>query len=271
MIPLFGSSINYRLSVFALLNCLHYFLSHSICHVYFLLLQVYGLAAPRGSAALPSVDYLHSSSSSSLQYSNSHNNSHSLNSSELDDRSPHAPLMASLDQQMKLLKKELKSKDDKITRLTEHAVMMGNHMDKLKGEVMYICGYNYINFYCIMVLLPPILCDFIIFNLFTLLAKCVVALHAYYCTYMCILQVALLTIQLREANGELEAKEARLQEALKQRKKAKKAQQQHMGGGGGGVTGGGADVAVVENENARLREREQALMDAVRTYFQCGL
>lgn len=76
------------------------------------------------------------------------------------------------------------------------------------------------------------------------------------------IQAAHLTIQLREANGELEAKEARLQEALKQRKKAKKAAQMQQGSGGGGG-GGSADVAVLENENARLREREQALMDAV--------
>lgn len=41
-----------------------------------------------------------------------------------------------LEQQIKLLKKELKSKDEKISRLTDHAVMMGNHMDKLKGEVL---------------------------------------------------------------------------------------------------------------------------------------
>lgn len=40
-----------------------------------------------------------------------------------------------LEQQLKLLKKELKVKDDKLARLTEHAVMMGHHMDKLKGEV----------------------------------------------------------------------------------------------------------------------------------------
>lgn len=45
------------------------------------------------------------------------------------------PLMANLDQQLKLLKRELKAKDDKIQRLTEHAVMMGNHMDRLKAEV----------------------------------------------------------------------------------------------------------------------------------------
>ena len=52
-----------------------------------------------------------------------------------DDEDAHSPLMQSLDQQLRLLKKELKTKDDKITRLTEHAVMMGHHMDKLKGEV----------------------------------------------------------------------------------------------------------------------------------------
>ena len=42
---------------------------------------------------------------------------------------------ASLEQQLKALRRELKTKDDKITRLTEHAVMMGTHMDKLKMEV----------------------------------------------------------------------------------------------------------------------------------------
>jgi hypothetical protein len=54
-----------------------------------------------------------------------------------------APLMANLDQQLKLLKRELKTKDDKIARLTEHAVMMGSHMDRLKGEVsggLCACG-----------------------------------------------------------------------------------------------------------------------------------
>ena len=44
-------------------------------------------------------------------------------------------LLGGLEQQMKLLKKELRSKDDKIRRVTEHAMMMGAHMDKLKGEV----------------------------------------------------------------------------------------------------------------------------------------
>jgi hypothetical protein len=55
-----------------------------------------------------------------------------FNGSEEDSQ---APLMANLDQQLKLLKRELKTKDDKIARLTEHAVMMGSHMDRLKGEV----------------------------------------------------------------------------------------------------------------------------------------
>ena len=46
-----------------------------------------------------------------------------------------APLLSSLEQQLKLLRRELKTKDDKIARLTEHAVMMGSHMDRLKAEV----------------------------------------------------------------------------------------------------------------------------------------
>ena len=46
-----------------------------------------------------------------------------------------------LEQQVKLLKKELKVKDDKLARLTEHAVMMGHHMDRLKGEVV-LCKHT---------------------------------------------------------------------------------------------------------------------------------
>jgi hypothetical protein len=68
-----------------------------------------------------------------------------------------------------------------------------------------------------------------------------------------------------------QAKEARLAEALKQRKKAKKAAAAAaaaLGSGGlGGAAGHGghsADAALLANENTRLREREQALMDAVR-------
>jgi hypothetical protein len=79
---------------------------------------VYGLAAQR--PLLGALDSHHHGSSASLQD---------------DDGSAPLPLMASLDQQLKLLKRELKAKDDKITRLTEHAVMMGTHMDRLKGEV----------------------------------------------------------------------------------------------------------------------------------------
>jgi hypothetical protein len=44
-------------------------------------------------------------------------------------------------------------------------------------------------------------------------------------------------VQLREANLELDAKENRLQEALKQKKKLKKAAAAN-GGGAGGVMGG---------------------------------
>ena len=38
--------------------------------------------------------------------------------------------------QIRALKKELKIKDEKIMRLTEHASMIATYMDKLKGEVM---------------------------------------------------------------------------------------------------------------------------------------
>jgi glycerate kinase len=49
--------------------------------------------------------------------------------------------------------------------------------------------------------------------------------------------VAHLTVQLREANLELDAKENRLQEALKQKKKLKKAAAAAGGGAGGGMGG----------------------------------
>jgi hypothetical protein len=49
--------------------------------------------------------------------------------------------------------------------------------------------------------------------------------------------VAHLTVQLREANLELDAKENRLQEALKQKKKLKKVAAAAAGGGGGGMGG----------------------------------
>jgi len=75
------------------------------------------------------VEYLYSSSAA-----NGSNNS----AYGGDEDSAPMPLMQSLDQQLKMLKKELKAKDDKITRLTEHAVMMGHHMDKLKGEAAHL-------------------------------------------------------------------------------------------------------------------------------------
>ena len=77
------------------------------------------------------MEYLYSSSAA-----NGSSNSNSYNAGD-EDSAP-MPLMQSLDQQLKLLKKELKAKDDKITRLTEHAVMMGHHMDKLKGEAAHL-------------------------------------------------------------------------------------------------------------------------------------
>lgn len=46
-----------------------------------------------------------------------------------------ADLLTGLEGQLKLLKKELKTKDEKIARLTEHSMMMANQMDRLKGEV----------------------------------------------------------------------------------------------------------------------------------------
>ena len=40
-----------------------------------------------------------------------------------------------LETQLRAMRKDLKAKDEKIARLTEHSVMMANYMDKLKGEV----------------------------------------------------------------------------------------------------------------------------------------
>lgn len=56
---------------------------------------------------------------------------------------------------------------------------------------------------------------------------------------------------------ELEAKEARLVEALKNRKKAKKAERKAS------PPPADRSVATLEVENMRLREREQALLEAV--------
>ncbi len=50
-------------------------------------------------------------------------------------------VLASLDSQLKLLRKEIKTKDEKIQRLTEHSMNMANHMDKLKAEVSSILKY----------------------------------------------------------------------------------------------------------------------------------
>ena len=45
-------------------------------------------------------------------------------------------VLSTLEGQLKLLKRELKVKDEKIVKLTEHSMMMANHMDRLTGEVM---------------------------------------------------------------------------------------------------------------------------------------
>jgi hypothetical protein len=62
------------------------------------------------------------------------------NDSETD---PTKDVLTTLDGQLKLLKKELKMKDDKIAKLTEHSMMMANHMDRLKGEIARLHGKLY--------------------------------------------------------------------------------------------------------------------------------
>lgn len=109
------------------------------------------------------------------------------------------PSIAHLELQLKTVRKDLRAKEDKLARVTEHSMMLSSHMDKLKGEV------------------------------------------------------ALLTMKLRDADLELQAKDARLEQALKQRKKANKKS----------LAASEADVGALGHENLRLKEREQALMDAV--------
>lgn len=43
--------------------------------------------------------------------------------------------LSSLDAQLRSLRKELKAKDDKLARVTEHSMMQASHMDRLRGEV----------------------------------------------------------------------------------------------------------------------------------------
>jgi chromosome segregation ATPase len=62
------------------------------------------------------------------------------NDSEAD---PTKDVLTTLDGQLKLLKRELKMKDDKIAKLTEHSMMMANHMDRLKGEIARLHGKLY--------------------------------------------------------------------------------------------------------------------------------
>lgn len=46
-------------------------------------------------------------------------------------------VLTSLESQMRLLRRELKGKDDKLARVTEHSMMLAAHMDRLKGEVRH--------------------------------------------------------------------------------------------------------------------------------------
>lgn len=141
-----------------------------------------------------------------------HNSSHaSLNYSQIEsprqanhDFEP-TDVLSSLDYQLKLLKKEIKTKDEKIIRLSDHSNMIANQMDKLKGEV------------------------------------------------------ARLNSKLHEAYMELEAKDNRLLEAQKNKKKEKKKQLHNDQNN----LSDNPLLHALENENIRLREREQALMEAV--------
>mmetsp|Transcript_28733 Transcript_28733/g.40967 ORF Transcript_28733/g.40967 Transcript_28733/m.40967 type:complete len:529 (-) Transcript_28733:155-1741(-) len=129
-----------------------------------------------------------------------------VDSSINEDGSHHSPPGSgngggvSADMQLRALKKELKLKDDKLNRITEHSVMMANYMDKLKGEI------------------------------------------------------ALLNSKLKDMELQMEAKEARLCEALKQRKK-KRAKEE--------TAEPAASLLALEADNTALREREHALLSAV--------
>lgn len=91
--------------------------------------QQYGLGAPRLSRPVDEVDV--------------DDENDCDDRGDVPARSAHrdgGDLLGGLDSQLKLLKKELKNKDEKIQRLTEHSMMMGNQMDKLRGEVARLNG-----------------------------------------------------------------------------------------------------------------------------------
>ena len=58
----------------------------------------------------------------------------------VDTNDASSPL--SIEQQIKALRKELKTKEEKLARVTEHSMMMAAHMDKLKGEVRVVVFYS---------------------------------------------------------------------------------------------------------------------------------
>ncbi len=64
--------------------------------------------------------------------------------SEKEESSEVGDVLGTLEGQLTLLKKQLKAKDEKIMKLTEHSMMIANHMDKLKGEVSYFIVLYYL-------------------------------------------------------------------------------------------------------------------------------
>jgi hypothetical protein len=73
-----------------------------------------------------------------------------------DDPSAGRDPLSSLDTQFKLLKKDLKMKEDKLSRLTEHCTMLANQLDRYKGEVWYCCVLNAHRLFCLIRLLIEI-------------------------------------------------------------------------------------------------------------------
>lgn len=60
-----------------------------------------------------------------------------------DESNEVGDVLGTLEGQLTLLKKQLKAKDEKIMKLTEHSMMIANHMDKLKGEVSYLISFYF--------------------------------------------------------------------------------------------------------------------------------